>query len=216
MTEVTDSTTPEGELESDELEEPKKRGLPAALEKYKFQPGQSGNPSGVSRDGSTKRNRDFRDRIGTKTNGGHTVVNFLVSVMNNEVFDKQSVRGAKSLRKQVSIKDRIQAAKLLAEFGFGKPAPQLQVPTTPQLADAGPKVVILQLTPQEVVDGGLAREAEIIDAEVEPAGETDGGSGSTQIPTESLPTEHLAGDGLGVSEGDRAVAPEGGERQDDV
>jgi|TARA_Y100000296_G_scaffold79585_1_gene103765 hypothetical protein len=225
MTKATDSEVDEG-VDLDALKTAKTpRALPKAMEKYQFKKGQSGNPSGVSKDGNTIRRRKFKDRISKKTRGGDIIVDTLVSIMKNEVFDKQNKRGTKAARKQVSIKDRLQAAKLLAEFGFGKPAPQIQVPTnTPSALDAGPKVVILQLTPQEVVDGGLEREAEVIEgsfSECEvpspaPGEAVDGGSCSVQVPAESLPTEHLASDGLGVSEGDRPVAPEGGEGQDGV
>lgn len=207
----------EEEQEEQELSDDVERRSTTHLDKYKFKKGQSGNPTGSSSLQGVR--GKFQTRIRSKARGGQVIVDFLFEIMRNEVFDRTTAhaRGKKLKQKQVSIKDRLAAAKLLTEYGWGKPTLELGVRQNPKgQANGGPQVVILNLTPEQVVAGEFQREAEALEATNLLATENYGGRGPTQISPESLPVEHLAGDGLGLPKSDRPLASPSGEGQDRI
>lgn len=92
-------------------------GEPGAGTPYKA--GQSGNPSGRPKGLARK----VREVLGD--DDGETIARFLAAVMSGEVVTvtvDEKTGEQKQVRTRANVKERVEAAKLLAERGWGKPA----------------------------------------------------------------------------------------------
>lgn len=95
-------------------------GLPVGRPFQVGHPGGPGRPAGV------------KEYIRQKTRDGRAIIDFMVAVMNDTLYPKRRLRPA----------DRLEAARILAERGFGR------VPLA-NTDGEGPEVIIIRMRPDQ-------------------------------------------------------------------